>query len=1060
MAPWADGQEPAPANGVEDKSAVWQHIEATYWKAAEAVRIREDAQLDQDFKASIAPTLKQNLELYDERTRLVERLQQIDRLIHTHDAELRQAHSGLEQRKAELEKRRAMEDEAKRTAFKQQRLAGQPHASSPPMDAQQMAARMALPCGLSQPAMPMNGHRHNGTDVGRPSTVNGEALPSRTHSPRHEGQAAGASHDDFWTRHPREPRNGDPVLIDLTDSPQPAVRADRADATHATNGADAAPPQAATYPSALATSKDFKGQDKMGIEVYDGSGYLVGEVYSLRLNNPWIRIIKAVPVKRQVHMRSGRRFTAETLERIYQLADPEMKDAWLALVIQATGEVQANPCAECLYNNGVFSECVMMDDRHMFKRCSNCEWDDSVCHKTPRQPGPGQHREAAIARASTPVAPVHESVEQAPPAPVAPAAGGFKAVNASAFTAVNTAAKRMEGHEEPRQGRRNDRKSLPGHFPGPSDWDAHHSGAETAPQVKKGRKSLPTTRNPSAAPVEGEEAKTQTPSRPRGPRKKKEPNPEDAEDAEAIEAAKQERWKALQLDTINKDTLLLKDDGTIFTEPEIMRGVPLEKISPEHPYWDPTWPLIEDLTKPQLEKWVLKYQRHVDDKKLPQSSKFLAGRQVNRGKQVLEFLEKGNLHPYQIVGRKWINKGLANYDVVYRLVGILADLEKYNIDMEPHQWLRMRLHEIYMEKGDDFNLSKTVADLYHDPKIQGIRERSGHGSIGRPSGYNMIKKDGKSDGAKKTPRGKKRKELHPTPAGSPQGPGSEIGQEHEQEQEQEHAPAPRQAPEPKQAPQPEDEPSPTLTADEEKEGEDGQEEEQEEEHEEEQEEEPEEDEEEEPEETGPVTRSRPSSAQGPSNGVKTRRALAGSAPHHDSPPATQQKQQKKELSQQPTNNSQVPTDEDFAYDGYTSTDSYSNDTVLRVDYRVYQVKNKVGTTNKRVTQYWHWIADQGRFEHQVLSNVKRNAKTKTSSASWGVYREPYEFHLRLEEVVDVTWASGALKVLITTKKIEGKEERGDVLVSFKRERTKRRFLAFMRKKKIKLVKTNQSVSFP
>lgn len=34
---------------------------------------------------------------------------------------------------------------------------------------------------------------------------------------------------------------------------------------------------------------------------------------------------------------------------------------------------------------------------------------------------------------------------------------------------------------------------------------------------------------------------------------------------------------------ITKDSLVLADDGTVFTAPEIMRGVPLEKISATYP---------------------------------------------------------------------------------------------------------------------------------------------------------------------------------------------------------------------------------------------------------------------------------------------------------------------------------------------------------------------------------------------------------------------------------------------------------------------------------------------
>jgi hypothetical protein len=552
--------------------------------------------------------------------------------------------------------------------------------------------------------------------------------------------------------------------------------------------------------------------------------------------------------------------------------------------------------------------------------------------------------------------------------------------------------------------------------------EAHNGTHGAPPQVKKGRKSLPSTRHPSTTPLEGEEATSGTPARPKAPRRRKDANPLDPLDAEAAEAEKQARWKELELDTITNDTLLLQDDGTVYTEPELMRGVPLEKISPDHPYWNPAWPSIEEQTRPQLEKWQEKYQKHVDDPNLPQSSKFLAGRQVNRGKQILDFLENGNLHPYQIVGKNWVTKGLANYDVVYRLINTLQDLVKYKIDMEPHQWLRMRLNEIYERDRAAFNLVQVVSGLYHDPKIQGIRERSGHGSIGRPSGYNMGGKKGrKSDGANKTPRGQKRKEPPEASAESPSemeaGPktGSKLKQD-------DHGPAAEQEHEQEQ--ELGDLASETSQA-----------------------------------EAGPDVERGPKQP-------KPRHGLPSSPPRSASPSTTQQKQQKTDSSQQATNAAQheVTTEEDLAYDGYTTVDSFSQDPVLKIDFRLDQVRTRTATTNKRVTQYWHWITGAGEFQHQVLSNIKRNAHGKVIQVSWGVYKD-HDFHIRTPEVLHVAWAPGTLTIVI--HKTEAKEaeeveeteeaEEVDMLATFKRERTRTRFLAFLRRKGITVIKTSRFV---
>ncbi len=44
---------------------------------------------------------------------------------------------------------------------------------------------------------------------------------------------------------------------------------------------------------------------------------------------------------------------------------------------------------------------------------------------------------------------------------------------------------------------------------------------------------------------------------------------------------------------IHRSMIELRDDGKVFTAPPTMVGVPLEKIYPGHPYWDPSWASIE-----------------------------------------------------------------------------------------------------------------------------------------------------------------------------------------------------------------------------------------------------------------------------------------------------------------------------------------------------------------------------------------------------------------------------------------------------------------------------------
>lgn len=1065
MAHRVNGHEAVPANGVDNHVSIWDRIEEQYWASTKAVRDREDAERQGEFIARTQAITDENSILYQERRRLLERLKQIDQQAKANEDKLRQATLEFEHMNAVSSHERAAKDEAKRMDFARQRLP--PRVQAGPESAAQEAAGAGRGAADSVPTTragspsvtsdhkpvppPMNGYFKSEADTSQSSTTNGDirSLPQRSFRP--DSQATDAPRGGHWDpalqrqqhEHQQRSRNSAQHLIDSTVPSTPISRMSMEPAmaprSH-TNGArvESAPPvadvsaaqaingrapnvprgepnQAAAHGTPSKPLTDwYKGKETTGIRVLDGNGSLVDELHQLTATNRLVELVSTLPVQRNVQIRHDiPGFDAKALDIVYSMdsgtADPRPGSKWLACMIQATGKVQSRPCDGCRAGYGVFASCVLLEGhgRGLLPSCANCEWENRPCT------GPAREHTSPDQASFVPSAPTQ--------AASAPVAGGFTAVNAS------SAVKKVDNQEDPGQAPRIERRPLPGHAPGPPDVMEAHNDFTGAPlQAKKGRKSLPSTRHPSTAPLEGEEASSGTPVRPKAPRRKRDTNPLDALDAEAAEAEKQARWKELELDTINKDTLPFRDDGTVYTEPELMRGVPLEKITPDHPYWDPAWPSIEEQTRPQLEKWQEKYQKHVDDPSLPQSSKFLAGRQVNRGKQILDFLENGNLHPYQIIGRNWMTKGLANYDIVYRLINTLQDLIKYKIDIEPHQWLRMRLNEIYEQDRAGFNLIQVVSGLYHDPKIQGIRERSGHGSIGRPSGYNMGGRKGrKSDGATKTPRGQKRKE--PPDAFEDSLLEVEAGKQAESQlQQEEHDPATEQEQEHEQEQEPIDHASETSQAEVGTEMERGTEQQQ------------------------------------------ARHSLQfGTASRWAAPLATQQKQQKTESSQQATNapKHEVTTEEDLAYDGYTTVDSFSQDPVLKIDFRLDQVRTRTATTNKRVTQYWHWISGAGEFQHQVLSNIKRTAHGKVLHVSWGVYKD-HDFHIHSPDVLHVAWAPGTLTVVIHKKEPKGAEgvgeaEEVDMLATFKRARTRTRFLAFLRRKNITVIKTNRFVGrFP
>jgi hypothetical protein len=158
-----------------------------------------------------------------------------------------------------------------------------------------------------------------------------------------------------------------------------------------------------------------------------------------------------------------------------------------------------------------------------------------------------------------------------------------------------------------------------------------------------------------------------------------------------------------------------------------------------------------------------------------------------------------------------------------------------------------------------------------------------------------------------------------------------------------------------------------------------------------------------------------------------------------------------------------PTASAFEHDGYTSTDSISKDNLMEIDWRVHQVKTRLIASNTRVTQYWHWLGgNEGFFEHQVLRSVR--------PPKWSVFKDPYDFHLRVINMDRVVFARGSKYVVIVSKQQKEKQgkghrkggskdhgaghgagsDRGDVMAKFKRERTKRRFLKFLQGQGVKL----------
>lgn len=461
-----------------------------------------------------------------------------------------------------------------------------------------------------------------------------------------------------------------------------------------------------------------------------------------------------------------------------------------------------------------------------------------------------------------------------------------------------------------------------------------------------------------------------------------------------------------KLPEINKSVLCLRHDGVVYTDPPLMRGVPLAKISQDHPYWEADWKPIEELVEPVRQKHQEKYEQ-LEQAGSTHRDKHLAHRDAKRGRTIFKFLEEGELHPYQLVGKQWINYRITNYDTLFRLAQLLLEeLPRMNLDITPAEWLRHRLHEVYLEKGDKFDVASWIGKAYHDRKIEQLREKNGFPRVGRPPAH--ATKQTPQSSSKKA-RSLKRKDTHQTPESTPSKAKATGG-------------------------------------------------------------------------------NRPSSSS--AGGTAAAAGATGSA----ATPATDQQRPKKikiiTSQSQPASaaagdpvsakktkiilNSPFPPSaavegetymtglSALDYEGYTSRDSISHDRLHSNDWRLHQVKTRTFATNPGVTQYWHWVTEGGEkgdkgdknkvvIEHQVLESVR--------PIKWSLFKKPYNFHLKLNDMQEVSFARGTTKVIVAHKKgKDGRDmnPRGDVMAQFKRERTKRRFLTFLgREKGIKVTEVGK-----
>lgn len=452
-----------------------------------------------------------------------------------------------------------------------------------------------------------------------------------------------------------------------------------------------------------------------GAEIQTHDGQLITRVKRIKLENRYVRNILQVPIQRPVKVRPGRKFGQETVDSIYEPSDTKGAK-WISCMIQATGEEQDVACTSCQSRAGTWAGCVIVggDD---FPRCANCEWNRQGCAGSSYHHCRSQDPDLQSAPGDqAPISPMPPSVQHSGETSREGSFGGFTPVNgAQPRTALPT--------------------SVPSSAP---------PKRTSLPTKKGGRKSLP---NMASSGKQNLQVRDDTAAA--GP------------DAEAAAEASEDGAEVDPGPDITKESLHLQHNGVVYTAPEIMRGVPVERISSSHPYWDEKWEEVRPALDAKLSDWQNKLNICLTTGK----NRFLAGRQVNRGKTIMKFIDTADFHPYQLVSKKFITKSLVSYDTIFRLAQVIEELPKVHAklgitDITPLDWVRERMHELYVEQGDAFSLSRTVHELYHDPKLRALRTRAGFGNIGRPSG---VKKGMTSKGG-----AIRLKDLDDTPMSTPQ----------------------------------------------------------------------------------------------------------------------------------------------------------------------------------------------------------------------------------------------------------------------------------------------------
>lgn len=293
------------------------------------------------------------------------------------------------------------------------------------------------------------------------------------------------------------------------------------------------------------------------VAIIDANGTILDKLQPIELSNERTAALYTKPVLQPIKLRDAKRFPDATKPSIHSIADGK-GIGWISCMIQATGTLQKKECQRCTNNESPFEGCIAVGG-DAFPKCGNCEWNGKSCQ------GLEPFSPANISGSRSCSLPSHSLTRPkfSGPSSGPPTTAALAKMEASTVAPQTAAAKAYTAHFSP------SRVSVSG-LKAVSQASMYEAGSPVPGAVPSLAASNTTSYRPCSKP--------------------------------SIPAPPSSCH-------ITKESLVLKHDGRLYIYPACVEGVPVEKITSEHPYWESTWPDLRTLVEPILRSWEEMYQK-------------------------------------------------------------------------------------------------------------------------------------------------------------------------------------------------------------------------------------------------------------------------------------------------------------------------------------------------------------------------------------------------------------------------------------------------------------------